>query len=62
MPDNTPTSPVALEQCRAIDIAGKHEVWLKISDISEAEFGPHIDTQMAARRLFLKWAKWRRIS
>jgi hypothetical protein len=47
MLDTTPTSPVALEQCRAIDIAGKHEVWLKISDLSEAEFGAHIDTQMA---------------
>ena len=47
MLDTTPTSPVALEQCRAIDIAGKHEVWLEIPDISEAEFGAHIATQMA---------------
>ena len=47
MPENTPTSPVALEQYRTIYIAGKHEVWPEICDISEAEGGAHIATQMA---------------
>ncbi|MBC8240777.1 MAG: hypothetical protein ISR50_10380 [Alphaproteobacteria bacterium] len=47
MPDNIPTSPVTLEQYRAMDMAAKRGVWLEISDISEAEFETHIATQMA---------------
>jgi hypothetical protein len=38
MPDSIPESPVTLEQYAAMDMAGKREVWLEISDISEAEF------------------------
>jgi hypothetical protein len=47
MPDTITTSPVTLEQYRAMDMAGKRQVWLEISDISEAEFEAHIAAQMA---------------
>ncbi len=47
MPDTVTTSPVTLAQYRAMDMAGKRQVWLEISDISEAEFEAHIATQMA---------------
>ncbi len=47
MTDNVTTSPVTLEEYRAMDMAGKRGVWLEISDISEAEFEAHIATQMA---------------
>ncbi len=47
MAGTTPTSPVTLEQYRAMDMAEKREVWLEISDITEAEFENHIATQKA---------------
>ena len=47
MPDTITTSPVTLEQYRAMDMAGKRQVWMEISDISEAEFEAHIAAQMA---------------
>jgi hypothetical protein len=47
MTGTTPTSPVTLEQYRAMDMSEKRDVWLEISDITEAEFENHIATQMA---------------
>ncbi|MBT4489279.1 MAG: hypothetical protein HOK30_08715 [Rhodospirillaceae bacterium] len=40
-------SPVNLDDYAAMDMAGKRQVWLDISDISEAEFEAHIKTQQA---------------
>ncbi|MFP6746380.1 MAG: hypothetical protein VCD66_02120 [Alphaproteobacteria bacterium] len=40
-------SPVTLEQYAAMDMAGKRQVWLEISDISEAQFEAHMATQKA---------------
>jgi hypothetical protein len=40
-------SPVTLDQYAAMDMAEKRQVWLKISDISEAQFEAHMATQKA---------------
>ena len=40
-------SPVTLEEYRAMDMAQRREVWLEISDISEAEFDAHMAAQKA---------------
>ena len=38
-------SPVTLEEYRAMDMAERREVWLEISDITEAEFDAHMEAQ-----------------
>ena len=40
-------SPVTLDEYRAMDMAKRREVWLEISDITEAEFDAHMDEQKA---------------
>ena len=40
-------SPVTLDQYAALDMAEKRQVWLQISDISEAQFEAHMATQKA---------------
>ena len=40
-------SPVTLEEYRAMDMARRREVWLEISDITEAEFDAHMEEQKA---------------
>ncbi|MFP6774794.1 MAG: hypothetical protein VCE74_21065 [Alphaproteobacteria bacterium] len=40
-------SPVTLDQYAAMDMAEKRQVWLQISDISEAQFEAHMATQKA---------------
>ena len=40
-------SPVTLKEYRAMDMARRREVWLEISDISEAEFDAHMAEQKA---------------
>ena len=40
-------SPVSLEEYRAMDMARRREVWLEISDITEAEFDAHMEAQKA---------------
>ncbi len=40
-------SPVTLEQYNALDAAGRRAVWLQISDITEAEFDAHMETEQA---------------
>jgi hypothetical protein len=37
-------SPVTLDQYAAMDMAEKRQVWLQISDISEAPFEAHMAT------------------
>ena len=38
-------SPVTLDEYRAMDMAKRREVWLEISDITEAEFDAHMEAQ-----------------
>ena len=40
-------SPVSLEEYRAMDMARRREVWLEISDITEAEFDAHMEGEKA---------------
>ena len=40
-------SPVTLEEYRAMDMAERRQVWLEISDITEAEFDAHMAVQKA---------------
>ena len=40
-------SPVTLDQYAAMDMAEKRQVWLQISNISEAQFEAHMATQKA---------------
>ncbi len=40
-------SPVTLEEYRAMDMAQRRDVWLEISDITEAEFDAHMEAQKA---------------
>lgn len=40
-------SPVTLDEYRAMDMARRREVWLEISDITEAEFDAHMEAQKA---------------
>ena len=40
-------SPVTLDEYRAMDMARRREVWLEISDITEAEFDAHMEEQKA---------------
>lgn len=40
-------SPVTLDEYRAMDMTKRREVWLEISDITEAEFDAHMDAQKA---------------
>ncbi len=40
-------SPVTLEEYRAMDMARRRDVWLEISDITEAEFDAHMEAQKA---------------
>lgn len=42
MPNETPVSPVTLEEYGAMDMAQRRKVWLEISNISEAEFEAHM--------------------
>ena len=52
MSDHVVTSPVTLEQYRAMDMADKRQVWLDISDISEAEFETPAHGETIDRRNF----------
>ncbi len=45
MEDVIPTSPVTLEEYGAMDMAGRRQVWLDISDITEAEFEAYMAEQ-----------------
>ena len=47
-------SPVDLEQYAAMDMSGRCQVWLEISNISEARFEAHIETQMAREAIVPK--------
>ena len=47
MGDQIPTSPVTMAQYAAMDMAERRQVWLEISDITEAEFEAHMATQKA---------------
>ena len=40
-------SPVTLEEYRAMDMAQRRDVWLEISDITEAQFDAHMEEQKA---------------
>ena len=40
-------SPVTLDEYRAMDMARRRQVWLEISDITEAEFDAHMEAQKA---------------
>ena len=40
-------SPVTLDEYRAMDMAQRREVWLEISDITEAQFDAHMAEQKA---------------
>jgi len=40
-------SPVTLDQYADMNMAEKRQVWLEISDISEAQFEAHMTTQKA---------------
>jgi hypothetical protein len=47
MADGIPESPVTLEEYATMDMAAKRDVWLEISDISEADFDSHMSEQKA---------------
>ncbi len=47
MGDQIPTSPVTMAQYAAMDMAERRQVWLEISDITEAEFDAHMATEKA---------------
>ncbi|MCY4552000.1 MAG: hypothetical protein OXC28_27005 [Defluviicoccus sp.] len=40
-------SPVTLDEYRAMDMARRREVWLEISDITEAQFDAHMAQRKA---------------
>ncbi|MDE0058247.1 MAG: hypothetical protein OXI22_14660 [Defluviicoccus sp.] len=40
-------SPVTLDEYRAMDMAQRRDVWLQISDITEAQFDAHMAEQKA---------------
>ena len=40
-------SPVTLDEYRAMDMAQRRDVWLEISDITEAQFDAHMEEQKA---------------
>ncbi len=44
-------SPVTLEEYRAMDMAQRRGVWLEISDITEAEFDAHMETEKGREAL-----------
>jgi hypothetical protein len=54
MPDNTPTSPVTLEQYSAMSMAERRKVWLEISDITEDEFEAHMAEEKAREAIVPK--------
>lgn len=47
MRENLPESPVTLDEYAKLSQAERRDIWLQISDISEAEFDAHIAEQKA---------------
>jgi len=54
MPDGMKTSPVTLEEYAEMDMAARRQVWLEISDISEAEFEAHMAHEKAREAIVPK--------
>ena len=47
MSDSTVASPVTLDQYTAMSMPERRQVWIDISDITEAEFDAYMDAQKA---------------
>lgn len=54
MLNESPKSPVTLEEYSAMDMAARRKIWLEISDITEEEFEAHMAQEKAREAIVPK--------